>query len=74
LWSWAVYETALHPAFADDVPYVFAAVALDEGPFLFSNIVRTDPAQLAVGCELIAVFDEVAPDIKLVRFCLKEIT
>lgn len=36
--SWVVYHSAVHPAFADRLPYNVAVVELDEGPRLISNI------------------------------------
>ncbi len=36
--SWVVYHTAVHPAFADRVPYNVAVVELDEGPRLITNV------------------------------------
>jgi uncharacterized OB-fold protein len=36
--SWVVYHSAVHPAFADRVPYNVAIVELDEGPRLITNI------------------------------------
>lgn len=39
LYSWVVYHTAYHPAFADRLPYNVALVELEEGPRLLTNIV-----------------------------------
>jgi len=36
--SWVVYRRAMHPDFADRVPYNVAIVELDEGARLISNI------------------------------------
>lgn len=36
--SWVIYHRAMHPAFADKVPYNVAIVELAEGPRLISNI------------------------------------
>lgn len=36
--SWVVYHTAVHPSFADRLPYNVAVVELDEGPRLITNI------------------------------------
>lgn len=45
LYSWVVYHTAYHPAFADRLPYAVALVELDEGPRLLAGVVD-DPSQL----------------------------
>lgn len=36
--SWVVYHSAVHPAFADRIPYNVAIVELDEGPRLITNV------------------------------------
>lgn len=36
--SWVVYRQAVHPAFAERVPYNVAIIELDEGPRLISNV------------------------------------
>ena len=72
LWSWAVYETALHPAFASEVPYIVAGVELDEGPYLTTNILGADPGALVVGAALTVVFREVADGVVLPCFRLDD--
>lgn len=42
--SWVVYHQAVHPAFADRVPYNVAVVELDEGPRLVTNVNAPDDA------------------------------
>jgi uncharacterized OB-fold protein len=56
------------PGFADDVPYNYAVVELEEGPRIVTNIVDADAAALRVDMPLVAVFDDVAGDATLVRF------
>lgn len=46
--SWVVYHTALHPAFADRLPYTVAVVELVEGPRMLSNIISSDPEGLRI--------------------------
>ena len=46
--SWTVTHRALHPAFADDVPYAVVVVELDEGPRLVSDLRGLDPAELTL--------------------------
>ena len=38
VYSWIVIHLALHPAFADDVPYTIVAAELDEGVRLFGRL------------------------------------
>jgi uncharacterized OB-fold protein len=52
LYSWIVVHRALDPAFAADVPYVVAAVRLEEGARLFSRLVDVEPSQLRDGLPL----------------------
>lgn len=42
--SWVVYHSAVHPSFADRVPYNVAVVELDEGPRLITNISAPEDA------------------------------
>lgn len=42
--SWVVYHQAVHPAFADRVPYTVAVVELEEGPRLISGVDASDDA------------------------------
>lgn len=43
IYSWIVVHRALHPAFADDIPYTIVAVDLDEGPRLAGRLLDGDP-------------------------------
>jgi uncharacterized OB-fold protein len=56
------------PGFADDVPYNYAVVELEEGPRMVSNIVGVGNDALVVDMPLVAFFDDVAEDTTLVRF------
>jgi hypothetical protein len=51
------------PPFGDRLPYVAAAVDLDEGPRLMTNIVGVDPADLRVGMALVVDFQPLTEDI-----------
>ena len=66
--SWIVYHTAFHPAFADDVPYHVAEVELEEGPRLQSTVVDAPVSDFAFGLPLEACYDDVTPEVTLVRF------
>lgn len=58
LFSWAVVERAFLPAFADQVPFVTALIALDEDPGVrvVSYIVDTAPGALVAELPVVAVF------------------
>jgi hypothetical protein len=68
LYSYGIMHQKLHPAFADDVPYQFAIVELEEGPRLVSNVVGVADDEVRVDMPLVAVFDDVADDATIVRF------
>lgn len=62
LYSWVVMRRALDPAFAEAVPYVVAAVQLDEGARIFSRLIDVDiddPRALRAGMALRLEFVEI---------------
>jgi uncharacterized protein len=61
------YQPA-HPAFADDVPYVFAIVELDEGVRMNSNVVNVDPKEVRIGMRVEVVWDDVTAEFTLPKF------
>lgn len=65
IWSFAVYHRALHPAFRDDVPYIVAVIALDEGPLMTARYVGAAPA---VGDRVEVFFEDRADHITMPRF------
>ena len=56
--SWVVYRHAYDPAWEQRLPYTVAAVQLDEGPRLISNIVGADAAQLRIEQRLRLVIEQ----------------
>lgn len=68
VWGFAVYHHAFHPAFAGELPYNVALVELDEGPTVPSNLVEIRNDAIRSGMRVEAVFEEVAPDLTLLRF------
>ncbi|HKT73704.1 MAG TPA: OB-fold domain-containing protein [Steroidobacteraceae bacterium] len=68
IWSFCVYHRAFHPSFADRIPYNVAYIKLDAGPMFISNVVDTN--ELAIGRAVEARFDDVTPDVTLIRFQL----
>lgn len=69
VYSFATVDRAFHAGFADRLPYVVAMVELEEDPRvrLFTNIVDTDPGEVAVGMPVEVAFEAVA-DRTLVQF------
>lgn len=66
VWSFVVYHRAFHPGFADKLPYNVAMVRLDDGPVMITNVAGGN--DLEIGERVTARFDEVAPQVSLVRF------
>jgi len=54
--------------FRDALPYVLAWVELDEGVKMLTNIVDCPPAQVKIDMPVEVVFDDVTPDVTLVKF------
>jgi uncharacterized OB-fold protein len=60
-----------HDGFNDDVPFIFAAIRLAEGPIIYGRLgnAPTDGSSL-VGRSVRAIFEQHAPEQKLVAFQL----
>ena len=69
IWSYAVYETPLHPEFAELCPYAVALVQLAEGPMIAGRMLDP-PAALDCGLAVVAVFESLAEGIGIARFRL----
>ena len=54
--------------FRDSLPYVMAWVEVDEGLKMLTNLVDCDPDQVKIGMPVEAVFDDVTPEVTLVKF------
>ena len=54
--------------FRDSLPYVLAWVDLEEGVKMLTNIVECPPDQVKIDQRVEAVFDDVTPDVTLVKF------
>jgi len=66
-----VYMNDLAP-FAERVPYVAAAVDLEEGPRIMTNIVGADPAELRVGAPVMVDFEPLNDEITAPVFRLAQ--
>jgi uncharacterized OB-fold protein len=56
------------PPFADRVPYIVAAVDLEEGPRVLTNIVGCEPVDLEIGMAVEVTFEELTPEITVPAF------
>ncbi len=68
VYSFTVVRRAMHPGFRPDVPYVLAIVELEEGPRLTTNVVGCAPSDVRVEMPVEVVFDDVTPEVTLVKF------
>lgn len=68
VYSYAVYRVAFDPAFKEDLPYVVALVALEEGPHLVSNIVGCDPSAVYCDMPVQVAWDDVTETVSLPKF------
>ncbi|MDG2004037.1 MAG: OB-fold domain-containing protein [Novosphingobium sp.] len=67
IWSLAVYEQALHPAFEKWCPYSVALVRLEEGPMIYARMLDP-PSVLACEQAVEAVFEEITEEFTVVTF------
>ncbi|MBO9696915.1 MAG: Zn-ribbon domain-containing OB-fold protein [Sphingopyxis sp.] len=69
IFSWIVVR---HPVprdlYADEVPYVVAIVALDEGCRMTGNLVDVAPEDVRAGMKVEIVYNHVTPEITLPAF------
>ena len=68
VYTFAVYHTAPHAGFADDLPYTVAIVALDEGPHLLTNIVNCSSEEVKCDMPVKVVWEEIDERITLPKF------
>lgn len=68
VFSYVVVHQAFHPAFAEEVPYVVALVALAEGPHLMTNVVGVPADQVSVGMPVHVTFERASDEITLPKF------
>jgi uncharacterized OB-fold protein len=70
VYTYTIVHQAFVPALAAFVPYVVAAVELDDAPEvrLITNLVEIDPALVTVGLPMELVWDDVRPGLALPRF------
>jgi uncharacterized OB-fold protein len=70
--TWCVFHRAYFEGLA--VPYTVIQVRLDCGVRLFSNPVGIEPQALRIGLAVEAVFEDIAPEITLLKFKPREPT
>ena len=68
VYSYTVVRRTNSKTFVADLPYVLAIVELAEGPRLTTNIVGCAPEAVHCGMRVAVSFDDVTPDVALVKF------
>jgi uncharacterized OB-fold protein len=70
VYTYSVVHQAFVPSLAAVVPYVVAAVELDDGGGvrIVSDVVDVDPAAVRIDMEVEVVWDDLAPGLSLPRF------
>lgn len=58
LFAYNIHHWAFHPGFADDIPYTYALIELDEGPLLSSTMVGRMPQAEDVGRAVRIVYED----------------
>jgi uncharacterized OB-fold protein len=68
VYSFSVVHRAPSAAFKEEVPYVIAIVATDDGPHLLSRLVGVPPEAVRIGMRLRVRFDRVSEEAALPVF------
>jgi uncharacterized OB-fold protein len=68
VYSYTIPHQAVHPAWADKVPYNVVLVELQEDVRVVSNLVDCPDDRITIGMPVEIVFDDVAEDVTLARF------
>jgi uncharacterized OB-fold protein len=68
VFSYTIARRPTAPQWAGEEPYIIAIVELAEGPHMTTNIVECAPAQVRIGMPVEVVFDDVTPEVTLVKF------
>ena len=68
LYSYTVARRAQSPEFAEDVPYIIAAITLEEGPRMTTLLVEADPENVIIDGPVEVTWDDVSNDLALPYF------
>jgi uncharacterized OB-fold protein len=68
VYTFNVVHYPYHKGFADETPYVTAAIDLEEGPSVLSNIIGCKPEQVTIDMPVEVVFEDVNEEITLYKF------
>ena len=68
IFSWTVIHRALHPGFAEALPYAAVVVELEEGVRLVSHVSNLSLDELKLGTPVEVFFEEVTEEVTLHKF------
>ncbi len=68
IFTWTVTHQAIHPAFADDVPFAVVVVELEEGVRIVSGLRELAPAEITLDLPVEVEFERVSEQIALPYF------
>lgn len=66
--TYTIVHQAPFAAYAGDVPYVLAVIALAEGPQMMANVVGVAPAEVRIDLEVEVTFEERAGGFRVPQF------
>ena len=66
--TWTVIHRAFHPAFTEEVPYVVALAAMDEGVRMMANLRGVKPKDVRENMPVEVFFEKLSDDISLPQF------
>jgi uncharacterized OB-fold protein len=68
IYTFCTYRRLYHPGFGDDLPYVLAVIALEDGPRLLSNVIDCRPEDVRCDMPVEVVYRDVTDAISLPLF------
>jgi len=68
VFAFNIHYRAFHPGFAQDIPYVYALIELDEGPMFGTRIVGCDPKEVYIGMPVEVLYEDITDRFTLPYF------
>ena len=68
VYAYTVVYQPNDPLFAEDTPYTYAVIQLDEGARMISNVIGIDPNDVEIDMRVEAVFEDISDEWTLVKF------
>lgn len=68
IYSFTIARKPAGPVYAEDVPYIIAMIALDEGPRMLTNLIVDDVETVRIGDRVAVRFEDVTDEVTLPKF------